>query len=173
MTIKVIEEAKKATKEEVTIGKIDWGDSPFLEIKELGKNSVGGFGEHLYNQYQKQIQINQSKVVRVEHDVIVNQNKKVEVKTAFQNKSGGFFFNQIRYHLPEDHERAGEQKDWTHLAFVFIRPHRVEIWECERPSDPKRHFKWNNDWSWNGKNEGRGNKLCTDTWRKAYEHSYK
>jgi hypothetical protein len=172
MTIKVIEEAIRATKEEVIIGKIDWSDSPFLDVKKLGKNSVAAFGEHLYDQQQKRMGL-KSKVVRVEHDVIVGQNKKTEVKTAFQNKAGTFFFNQIRYFLPEDHERAGEQKDWNHLAFVFVKPHSVEIWECERPSDPKRHFRWNNDWSWQGKNEGRGKKLCPDTWIKVYEHSYK
>ena len=168
MSITIIEAAIEATIAEATEGKIDWSQSIFLEVKELGKNSVGGLGEHLYDQYQKQVEQNLSQIIRSEHDVLIGTQKKVEVKTAFQNKQGGFFFNQIRYNLPSDHPRAGQPKDWTHLAFVFVKPDSFEIWECERPAVPEKHFRWNNDWSWNGTNAGRGKKLCTETWKRVY-----
>jgi len=164
---KVVTEAIQAVKDEVRKGKINWDGSPFREVKDLGKNSVAAFGEHLYDQQQKRMGL-KSKVVRREHDVLVSGNKKVEVKTAFQNKSGRFFFNQIRYHLPNDHDRAGQEKDWDTLAFVFVKPYGIEIWETPRPKNPEHHFNWNNDYSWNRKDSH----LLQPNWRKIYEYSH-
>tara|TARA_R110001583_G_scaffold25238_1_gene91502 strand:+ start:1106 stop:2485 length:1380 start_codon:yes stop_codon:yes gene_type:complete len=163
----VVTEAIQAVKNEVKEGKISWEDSPFQEVKSLGKNSVAAFGEHLYNEYQKSVGL-KSKVVRCEHDVLVSDSKKIEIKTAFQNKNGTFFFNQIRYHLPAMHERAGEEKNWDTLAFVFVKPHRVEIWECPRPQDPENHFVWNNDYSWNKKDSDKLN----SNWTCVYEYDH-
>jgi len=164
---KVISEAVRAVKDEVKESKVSWVGSPFQEVKSLGKNSVAAFGEHLYSEYQKSQGLD-SKVVRCEHDVLVSGNKKVEIKTAFQNKSGGFFFNQIRYHLPHDHDRAGEEKNWDTLAFVFVKPYRVEIWECPRPPDPENHFVWNNDYSWNKKDSDR----LQSNWTCVYQYDH-
>ena len=88
-----------------------------------------------------------SQIIKKGHDVIAGS-KKIEVKTAFKGKSGSFFFNQIYY----EHQETSAVKDWDHLAFVFVSPERIEIWECERPNEPKLYFTKNNGWSWRKNN---------------------
>jgi hypothetical protein len=128
--------------------KTDWLNSPFLEVKLAGITAVGDFGEFCVKNHYKSLGVD-SRLVKNQHDVLAGT-KKIEVKTAFQGKQGSFFFNQIYYESQE----TGVTKDWTHLAFVFVRPNRIEIWECERPDDPSLYFRKNNGWSWN-KNDPR------------------
>lgn len=128
--------------------KTDWSNSPFLKVKMAGKNAVGDFGEFCVKNYYESLGV-KSKIVKKGHDVIAGQ-KKIEVKTAFRGKGGSFFFNQIYY----ENQETFAVKDWDHLAFVFVSPERIEIWECERPDEPSRHFTKNNGWSWN-KNDPR------------------
>jgi hypothetical protein len=113
-----------------------------------GKNAVGDFGEHCVNNLYNSLGV-ESSIVKKGHDVIAGQ-KKIEVKTAFRGKGGSFFFNQIYY----EHQETSAVKDWDHLAFVFVSPNRIEIWECRRPDDPSLHFTKNNGWAWN-KNSSR------------------
>lgn len=138
--------------------KVDWNKSPLKEVKMGGKNAVGDYGEHVVKNYYRDAGID-SLIIKKGHDVLAGT-KKIEVKTAFQGKAGSFFFNQIYYVDPN----TGVDKDWTHLAFVFVRPDSVEIWECERPPNPEEHFNINNGWSWN-KNDP---KKLTSIWKKIY-----
>lgn len=141
-----------------TQSKIDWSSSPFGKVKRAGKNAVGDFGEHCVNNLYNSLGI-ESRVVKKGHDVLAGE-KKIEVKTAFQNKQGSFFFNQIYY----EHQETSVVKDWDYLAFVFVSPNRIEIWECERPDDPSLHFTKNNGWAWNKNNSCK----LRDIWKCIY-----
>ena len=161
---KILAEAIERTEKEAIPGKVDWSGSPFLRVKDLGKNAVGGFGENLYATIQESLG-NSAQVVRAEHDVLVSTSggfKKVEVKTAFQSKSKSFFFNQIRL----NHDKTEAPKDWDTLAFIFVEPHKIEVWEIDRANlNAREEFKWNNGWSWNR----RSSQLLSSTWRKIYD----
>jgi hypothetical protein len=139
-------------------GKVDWSQSPYRDVKGE-KNAVGDFGEYVYQGWCNK-EGDLAEIVRKYHDV-KTVTKKTEVKTAFQNKSGTFFFNQIYYHNPE----TGEEKDWDTLAFVFVWPHRVEVWECSRPENPDEEFGKNNGYCWNKSSPNSLSKI----WTKVYE----
>lgn len=129
--------------------KISWINSPLAPIKE-NKNAVGDFGEYLY----KNVLGNSATVIKKGHDVYVSDGSKVEVKTAFQGKSGSFFFNQIY-----------ADKDWNKIAFVFVKPNEVEIWECNRNDlDFDVDFVLNNGYSWNKKDSSK----LSQKWKKIY-----
>jgi hypothetical protein len=114
--------------------KVDWSNSQLLPIKR-DKNSIGDFGEILY----KNVIGSSATVVKKGHDVYVHDGSKVEVKTAFQNTGGSFFFNQIK-----------SEKDWNKIAFVFVKPNQVEIWECDRNNlNFNVDFIHNNGYAWN------------------------
>lgn len=114
--------------------KVDWSNSPLLPIKNM-KNSIGDFGETLY----KNVIGISATVVKKGHDVYVEGGVKVEVKTALQNTSGSFFFNQIY-----------DNKDWNKIAFVFVKPNEIQIWECDRDKlDFNVDFIHNNGYAWN------------------------
>jgi hypothetical protein len=138
-----LQEIIKKTLDEVPPSKTDWKDSEFLPVKTAGKNSVGGFGEHLFRDWSE-AEGNEALIVRKGHDVL-SGTEKVEVKTAFKGKAGSYFFNQIYYTHPE----TGAKKDWDHLVFVFVSPTGVEMWKCARPPSPQEHFRLNNGWSFN------------------------
>ncbi len=133
--------------------KIDWSNSPLLPIKR-DKNSIGDFGEILY----KNVIGSSATVVKKGHDVYVDDGSKVEVKTAFQNTGGSFFFNQIK-----------SEKDWNKIAFVFVKPNAVEIWECDRSNlNLDVEFRLNNGYAWN---KGSPSKL-SPAWKKIYSEVY-
>jgi hypothetical protein len=141
------------------IGKVDWSNSAFRKVKKEGKNAVADFGEFLYEEFSNQAG-DAAKIIRKGHDVRTTK-KKTEVKTAFKNKGGTYFFNQIYY----KDAQTGKVKDWDTLAFVFVSPNKVEIYECPRPTDPSQDFRWNNGWSWNRSSP----KSLSDKWTKVYE----
>ena len=142
----IISESISDTLQARRLSKTDWGTSPFLKVRNAGKNAVGDFGEYCVRNYYNSIGV-KSQIVKKGHDVIAGS-KKIEVKTAFKNKGGSFFFNQIYY----EHQETSTVKDWDHLAFVFVSPERIEIWECERPNEPELYFRKNNGWSWRKNN---------------------
>jgi len=145
-------------------GKVDWTNSPFKPVKSAGKNAVADFGEFCFKHYSDSIN-DHARIIKKGHDVITKSNKKVEVKTAFKNKGGSFFFNQIYYQEPE----TGNNKDWDHLVFVFVEPFKIEMWQCKRPNNPEKHFRKNNGWSWNLSSS---TKLDGNLWSKIYERNY-
>tara|TARA_R110001583_G_scaffold159508_1_gene311339 strand:- start:351 stop:857 length:507 start_codon:yes stop_codon:yes gene_type:complete len=152
----------KETLENRSVSKVDWTGSPFIKTKLEGKNAVGDFGENLIkNLYESQGK--EAEIIKKGHDVLAD-NKKIEVKTAFQNKAKGFFFNQIYYEKYVENEI----KDWDHLAFVFVSPFSIEVWECKRPKAPEEHFIKNNGWAWHKNSPSR---LCGKTWKKTYTWS--
>ena len=142
-------------------GKVDWSNSPFLPVKLAGKNAVGDFGEFCFKHFSDFIHDNAT-IIKKEHDVVTKSDKKVEVKTAFKGKTGSFFFNQIYYQDPQ----TNKIKDWDHLVFVFVEPHRIEMWECKKPTNPEKHFTRNNGWCWN---RSSSDKLDKQLWAKIYE----
>lgn len=123
--------------------KVDWTASPFEEVYYKGKNAKGDFGEFLYQEFCTQIKGISADIIHKGHD-IATPYQKVEVKTSFQNQSGGYWFNQIYYECPD----TGVIKDWDTLVFVFVRPDGVEMWEASRPRNPDEEFKRNNGYSW-------------------------
>jgi len=139
----ILQESIKHTLTNRRASKIDWSSSPLNAVKMAGKNAVGDFGEHCVRNFYDSIGV-ESQIIKKGHDVVAGS-KKIEVKTAFQNKGGSYFFNQIYY----EHQETSAVKDWDHLAFVFVSPNRIEIWECKRPDNPSLHFTKNNGWAWN------------------------
>ena len=139
--------------------KVNWDNSSYSRVKSAGKNAVGDFGEELTKDwYESQGLI--SEIIKRGHDVLGGTDK-TEVKTAFQGKQGGYFFNQIYYEDPE----TGHRKDWDFLIFVFVAPQGIEMWKCERPDNPEDHFIKNNGWSWN---KSSPSKLDKSIWTKVW-----
>ena len=155
----VVRETIKETIESRPISKVDWSNSPYLSTKLEGKNAVGDFGENLIKNIYEQRGI-KCEIIKKGYDVLVGD-KKVEVKTSFQNKGKSFFFNQIK----EVDEDTGKLKDWDHLAFVFVRPQSIEVWECKKPAKLCEHFKANNGWSWR---KPTTDSLCRKTWTRTF-----
>ena len=139
-----------------------WEQAPVLyDIKAFGgKNAVGDFGEYLVDEYYTSQGVD-SVVVKCGHDVRCGD-KKIEVKTAFENGKGGFFFNQIYYADVETHA----DKDWDHLIFVFVSPTKIELWECQKPENPTEHFNKNNGFCWH---KSSSDKLDKSIWTKIAE----
>jgi|TARA_R110002110_G_scaffold397029_1_gene612153 hypothetical protein len=154
-----LQEVIKKTLDEIPPSRTDWTNSVFQSVKTAGKNSVGGFGEHLFRDWSES-EGNNARIVRKGHDVL-SGTEKVEVKTAFKSKAGSYFFNQIYYTHPE----TGAQKDWDHLVFVFVSPTGVEMWKCEKPPEPQKYFRRNNGWSWNRNSPS---KLDNSIWKQIY-----
>tara|TARA_Y100000034_G_C6777503_1_gene347256 strand:+ start:170 stop:673 length:504 start_codon:yes stop_codon:yes gene_type:complete len=155
----VVRKAQKMTLEGRPISKVDWSNSPYLPTKLEGKNAVGDFGENLIYSIYEERGI-ECEIIKKGYDVLVGD-KKVEVKTSFQNKSKAFFFNQIK----EVDEETGKLKDWDHLAFVFVRPQSIEVWECKKPEKLHEHFTKNNGWAWRKLSS---DSLCKKTWVRTY-----
>jgi hypothetical protein len=133
--------------------KVDWSNSPLLPIKR-DKNSIGDFGEILY----KNVIGSSATVVKKGHDVYVDDGSKVEVKTAFQNTGGSFFFNQIK-----------SEKDWNKIAFVFVKPNEIEIWECHRNNlNFDVDFIHNNGYAWNKSSSSK----LSSAWTKVYSEVF-
>jgi hypothetical protein len=135
--------------------KVDWSNSPLLPIKSDKNNcSAGDFGEILY----KNVIGPSATVVKKGHDVYVDDGSKVEVKTAFQGKDGSFFFNQIY-----------SEKDWNKIAFVFVKPNAVEIWECDRNNlNFDVDFFDNNGYAWRKSSSSK----LSSAWKKIYSEVY-
>jgi len=155
----VVQETIDETLGSRPLSKVDWSNSRYLSTKLEGKNAVGDFGENLIKNIYKRRGI-ECEIIKKGYDVLVGD-RKVEVKTSFQNKNKAFFFNQIK----EVDEETGKLKDWDHLAFVFVRPQSIEVWECKKPEKLHEHFKKNNGWSWR-KSSSSG--LCKKTWTRTY-----
>ena len=100
----IISESISDTLQARPSSKTDWSTSPFLKVRNAGKNAVGDFGEYCVRNYYNSIGV-KSQIIKKGHDVIAGS-KKIEVKTAFKNKSGSFFFNQIYY--PSASREPGE-----------------------------------------------------------------
>ena len=133
--------------------KVDWSNSPLLPIKNM-KNSIGDFGETLY----KNVIGVSATVVKKGHDVYVEGGAKVEVKTAFQNTGGTFFFNQIY-----------SNKDWNKIAFIFVKPNEIQIWECDRDKlDFNVDFIHNNGYAWNKSDSSK----LSSAWTKIYSEVF-
>lgn len=154
--MRIIKESIEKTLLDRPNSKVDWSNSPFLPVKNAGKNAVGDFGEHAYHLLGIKGG-NLSSIVKKGHDVLVG-NKKVEVKTSFQNKQGRFSFNQLYEH-----------KDFTHIAFVFVWPNKIEVWECQRPIKFQQYFTANNGWMWSGSSPS---KLDKTIWTKTHEECH-
>jgi len=133
--------------------KVDWSNSPLLPIKNK-KNSIGDFGETLY----KNVLGSSASIVKKGHDIYVSDGSKVEVKTAFQNTGNSFFFNQIY-----------SEKDWNKIAFVFVKPNEVEIWECDRNNlNFDVDFIHNNGYAWNKSSSSK----LSSAWTKVYSEVF-
>ncbi len=131
--------------------KVDWSKSKFLPIKNSNNQAKGKFGEFVIKEVYNGTRVNSNG-----YDVETPDGWKVEVKTAFQGANEGFWFNQI-YDTKNFPQKIN--KDFTHLAFVFVFPDEIKAFILERPEDLYDYFSTGS--TGNGfELKGKYNNLC-------------
>jgi hypothetical protein len=132
--------------------KVDWTGSPVQKYQPF-KNKKGSFGENLY------AIVSGGTVLHKDGSDVFYGESKVEVKTCFQNTSEDFWFNQIK-----------PNKGWNKLAFVFVWPNRVEIWEINKNEivlgEDIDENSSSNGFSWRAKDSSRLSESAN--WKRIY-----
>lgn len=113
---------KSAIKDAVEEMPLIWRGSIFEELHNAKSDITGKFGERLLNDILSsngfKVKWNEDKNTNASdgtYDLISN-NKRIEVKTSFKNKSGGW-----------QHENVYKEHVWDKITFIDVAPNGIYI----------------------------------------------
>lgn len=102
---------------------MDWIDTPNEPIKGMVSSTKGRFGQLLVAAALRDMGHTVAKGGSNEFDLLVDGNRRVEVKLSTRWSAGCYKFQQLR-----------EPHDFSDVAFVFVDPTEINIYFANRAS---------------------------------------